>query len=134
MNHYDVGMWGEELVAQRLSNAGEVELGAGPADLTFEGVPVEVKTARLGWPRGRQRKPGFQFCLHRDGRDGVEAPVVVFVLAGESIEFFIVPAEEIGAAKKAVIPAEVDGYTGKYAPYRDRWDVLAAYVPATDSG
>ena len=77
MNHTELGAMGEVYVARMLSSTGlSVEFG-GPADLLVEGVPVEVKAARhRPYRKGRL---GYQFCLHRDGRYGIRANVVILL-------------------------------------------------------
>jgi hypothetical protein len=123
--HTDVGKYGERWVAQMLSQAGRVSMG-GPADLEFEGVALEVKTARLSAINGRGER-GYQFCLRRDrGKTNyAKADVVVLVPLSRACQpraAFVIPVRDIDECKKIAILPDL---SGKWEPYRNRWDLIA---------
>ena len=127
--HNEVGKLGERLVAERLAQAGPVTHGQ-DADLRWDGLEIEVKTAIPSLPSKRNRRMTYQFCVRRDGRKGLRAPVMVCVCidpARLTTETFVIPAREIAAAglKKVRIPYDVDGYAGRWAAYREAWEVIA---------
>lgn len=129
MTHNELGAMGELHVARLLAEAGlSVQFG-GPADLLIEGAPVEVKAAR---PRPyRAGYTGYQFCLHRDGRRGVQAAVVVLLCYWSDSDdpvAFVVPAEAVGERRKVVIPGQPWTYAGRWSRWYGRWETLADVV------
>jgi len=126
VTHTELGAMGEVYVARMLEAVGLTVRRGGPADLVVEGVPVEVKAARFApYKRGRR---GYQFCLHRDGRRGVQAAVVVMLCYwrddAEPVAF-VVPAEAVGDRRKVVIPGQPWTYSGRWARWYRRWETLA---------
>jgi hypothetical protein len=138
MTHTELGAMGEAFVYRKLVGAGlAVEFGdeAGP-DLVAEGVPVEVKAARAGRYRtGNYR--GYQFCLHRDGRNGVKAAVVVLLcywdVASEPVAF-VVPAERLGKRRKVVITGEPWTYGGMWRRWYRRWETIGELLEVEGHG
>jgi len=124
--HTQLGAWGEDLVLAMFHQAGIAAQRGGPADLVLEGgIALEVKTAKPSRYNGRRW--GFQFCIQRDGHTSLKAAAVVLVCAGEDgIEFFIIPAHQVGQRRKLGIGANLAGYTGRWAAFRNRWEVIAA--------
>lgn len=120
--HNQLGYRGERLVAERLAAIGEV--GASPrADVRVGNVDIEVKTASPSMINRRRR--GYQFCLRRDGRRGVRAEYVVCVCCGaSSLAFFVIPAAVVGQRKKINVPVDLTEYTGPWAEFLDRWDLI----------
>jgi hypothetical protein len=119
--HNALGAWGEALVAQTLREAGSVQFG-GPADLVFEGVAVEVKTARATAPAGdrEHRSPRYRFLLRKVGHADLRGQVLVLVLAPAG-ECFVIPAAAVGARHLISIGVRA----GQWEPYRERWETLA---------
>jgi len=126
VNHTELGAMGEAYVARLLTGAGLAVQYGGPADLLIEGVPVEVKAARfVPYKRGRN---GYQFCLHRDGRRGVQAAAVVLLCywdAASDPVAFVIPAQDVGQRRKVVIPGQPWLYSGRWARWYSRWEALA---------
>lgn len=129
--HNDVGAFGEAYVASVLGAIGAVEFDS-PADLRFEGVNLEVKTSRLTLcvvnRKGRWR--GYQFCVHKRGHTAVEGRADFVILVCLSRErqdspCFVIPAEQVGSRRKLALPADLDGYQGLWARYREAWELLA---------
>ena len=130
MTAQELGAMGEFYVAGLLAAAGLAVERGGPADLLIEGVPVEVKAARPGRYRSDGRQ-GYQFCLHRAGRRGVRAAVVVLLCYWRNDADpvpFIIPAERIGERRKVVIPGQPWTYAGRWARWYGRWETLADVV------
>jgi len=129
MTPQELGAIGELYVERVLSAIGLVVEMGGPADLLVEGVPVEVKAAVPGVFRPGYR--GYQFCLHREGRNGVQAAVVILLcywdLEQEPVAF-VIPAEEIGDRRKVGISGDPWIYSGKWARWYRRWDVIGDFI------
>lgn len=123
--HTELGSWGESLVMAMFREVGIEASRGGPADLVIEGgIALEVKTARPSKYNGR--RAGFQFCIQRDGHTSLKAAAVVLVCVGdEGPEFFIIPAAEIEGRRKLGIGANLEGYTGRWANFRGKWEVIA---------
>jgi hypothetical protein len=121
-HHNEIGAWGEEIVAQQLESIASVSPGQ-RADLNFMGIEIEVKTATLSKYNGRH--PGYQFSIRREGHSTLRAPVLILICAKPDPDFFIIPADVVGERRKLGLPANLDDYNGLWAPYRNRWDLLA---------
>lgn len=123
--HTELGAWGEDLVLAMFREAGIEAQRGGPADLVIEGcIPVEVKTAKPSRYNGRRL--GFQFCLERDGHTSLKGKAVVLVcVEDEQAEFFIIPADAVGQRRKLGVGVDVAQYKGRWAAFRDRWEVIA---------
>ena len=126
MTHNEIGDFGEQYIARLLAEAGEVTPG-GPADLLFEGVSVEVKTARPSNYNGRNL--GYQFCLRKRGHtDHRKAAVLILLclgLRGQVRGVFVIPTEVIGERRKLTMPLNL---SSKWAHWQGRFEVLANYV------
>jgi hypothetical protein len=123
--HTDVGKYGEVWVARVLARVGHVQMG-GPADLEFEGVALEIKTARLSIINGHGAR-GYQFCLRRDGgkTDYRKADVLILIALNQVCQpkaVFVIPVDDIDENKKITMPPDL---SSEWAPYLDRWDLLA---------
>lgn len=135
--HNDIGKLGENLVAEHLRAVAPVEKGE-KADLRLGGqIEIEVKTAIPSRPTKGNRRLTYQFCVRRDGRKGLRAPVLVCVCidpARLATTRFVIPAWEIEDAglKKVRIPYDVEQYKGRWATYREAWGVLAEAVNNTE--
>jgi hypothetical protein len=131
MTHNELGAAGEVFVSQVLAEIGlEVEFGDGQGpDLYIAGTPLEVKAAR---PRPyKSGRKGYQFCLHRSGRAGVQAPVVVLLCYWHKDRdpvAFVIPSEELGDRRKVTIPGYPWTYSGRWARWYRRWETLANFV------
>ena len=127
MTSNELGALGELYVARTLVGAGlQVELG-GPADLVAEGVPIEVKAARPGSYRSGGYR-GYQFCMHRNGRQGVRADVVILLCYWDpdgAPVAFVIPADLVGDRRKIVIPGQPWTYSGRWARWYRRWETIA---------
>jgi len=123
--HTALGAWGETVVAAWLRGA-DIPVEPSPiADLRVAGVDVEVKTARAS-KYDQTGKPGYQFCLHRAGRRGVQAPVVVLLaVRREDVVAFVIPRTALGQRPKIALWGDPLTYTGQWAQYRGRWEILA---------
>ncbi len=125
--HNDIGALGERLVAEQLRAVAPVMRGE-VADLRFaDQVEIEVKTAIPSRPSKKNAHPTYQFCIQRDGRKGLRAPVLVCVCldpASLDVATFVIPAQEIEASglKKVRIPYRMGG---RWAAWRDAWHVIA---------
>ena len=119
--HNRLGHHGERLVTERLAIIGEIE--ASPcADVRVGGVDIEVKTASIS-TLNKDRRRGYQFCLHRDGRRGVRAAYVILVCcSADGPAFYIIPAALLGKRKKTYMP--IDLTTGPWSEFHDRWDLI----------
>ena len=82
LKHTELGAAGEAYVARLLSSVGLRVQFEGPADLMVEGNAIEVKAARFR-PYRSGGDQGFQFCLHRRGRNGGLVSAIAFLLLGE---------------------------------------------------
>jgi hypothetical protein len=131
--HNDVGMAGERWVAEHLRQVGQVVHGK-VADLRLaDCVEIEVKTALPSRPSKKNRHQTYQFCIQRDGRRGLRAPVLVCVCIDPNrwtTTAFVIPAREVveGGIKKVRIPRDVDGYAGRWAAYREAWAMIADVI------
>jgi len=141
MTHTELGALGEIYVARLLASIGlrveHVGEGGGP-DLLVEGVPIEVKAARPSLYNGRH--VGYQFCLHRSGRNGIRAAVVILLCywnpASEPIAF-VIPADRVRDLRKVVIPNRrpwmyAVGH-GRWARWYNRWEMLADVLHSSDN-
>lgn len=126
MNHCELGRLGELYCADTAARLGAVVSKGKPADLIINGTPVEVKTARLSHYR-RERRKGYQFCLHRQKRHGVRAPFVVCLCWGENVDpaAYVIPTEEFNGHRKITIPNDPGKYKGRWAKWCDRWELIA---------
>ena len=137
MGPQELGAIGEVYVARMLRLAGmKVAIGAGPADLLADGVPVEVKAARVRPYRSR-RGLGFQFCLRKTGHTDHRRAAVMVMLAywDESSEpvAFVIPTGELGERRKVVIPrAQPELYEGQWARWRGRWETIVDVMEGCD--
>jgi hypothetical protein len=125
-----LGEVGESYVASCLSSAGmKVEKGYS-CDLVADGARIEVKAARFKRYDSRHYR-GYQFCLHRDGRNGVQADVVI-LLCWYDLHYdpiaFVIPADELGDLKKVTITGDPRLYTGRWRDWLCKWEVIADYV------
>jgi len=112
MTHNELGALGEHYVARLLSGVGlDVERG-GPADLLVEGVPLEVKAARPA-PYRSGSDQGYQFCLHREGRGGLQAAAAVLLCYWKA------------GREPVAIPGYPWTYEGKWARWYGRWETIA---------
>lgn len=129
MTHNELGAMGETYVYRVLSGLGLSVTpcdGGGP-DLLIEGMPVEVKAARPR-PYRTGASIGYQFCLHRDGRNGVQAPVVILLCYWNDDAdpvAFVVPSDRLGKRRKVTIPGAPWAYSGRWARWYRRWETLA---------
>lgn len=118
--HNDIGKLGERLVAEHLRQIAPVTQGA-VADLRLADlVEIEVKTAVPSRASKGNANPTYQFCIQRDGRKGLRAPVLVCVCLDPTsldVVTFVIPAQEIEAAglKKVRIPYRMGGALGGLA-------------------
>jgi hypothetical protein len=127
MIHTELGALGEHYVARLLSGIGlNVEHNA-PADLLVEGIPVEVKAARPRPYRSDGHK-GYQFCIHREGRNGLQAELLILLCywkAGRKPAAFVLPTHIVGERRKIVIPNYPWTYAGQWAPWYENWETIA---------
>ncbi len=123
-DYNDLGAWGEALVRQTLEQVAPVEPGQ-RADLRCEGLEIEVKTARLRRSDKDRPTPRYQFCLHREGRAGFRADVLVLVLAPEGT-CYVVPAEEVPETRVLKLGTR----STRLAAYEERWEVFADLLEA----
>jgi len=128
MTHTELGKAGEAYVGRLLSSAGLQIRFDGPADLTVNGLPVEVKAARPTLYRSGGYV-GYQFCLNRPGHTRVKAPVVILLCywdpTNEPIAF-VIPADHLGQRRKVVIPVRYPWlYSGKWSRWYQRWETIA---------
>lgn len=123
--HNETGKFGEAVVRAVLAQVGPVE-DSTVADLRFAGLEIEVKAA-LASRYDARGLPGFQFCLHRAGRNGVRADVVILLaIGGGVIVPFVMPAEVVGERPKVTVyGADALTYNGQWAQWRGRWETLA---------
>jgi len=125
--HYNqiTGDLGENAVFEALRDLGYSPEWGMEADLSLGGVDIEVKTSHITAYRADGR-PGYQFCLRRDGHCDIRASIVVLVCIGdETNEYFVIPAEKVGKRRKIAIPrVDVREYRGQWSDYLGRWDLL----------
>ena len=121
--HNDTGLLGELLVARHLSQVAPVQDGQS-ADLRFQGVEIEVKTALPSLYNGRTL--GYQFLLSKRGHTNFrKADVLVLICLSEDIEpvaTYVIPTANLRNRTKLTIPLNLGT---RLAKYRDRWDVIA---------
>jgi hypothetical protein len=134
MTSQELGATGELYTMRLLQSAGlRVEAG-GPADLLADGIPIEVKAARPG-PYRTRGYTGYQFCLRRDGRNGLQGRVVVLLCywheTAEPVAF-VIPAEALGKRRKVVIPGQPWTYAGAWARWYQRWETIADVMGGND--
>ena len=122
--HNTLGVWGEHYVAAKLATIAPIE-PARRADLRWLGVEIEVKTARA--TRSPQHRAlRWQFCLHRQGRAGLQADVVILVLA-ETERCYIIPATRLHGQRKICIGSRPNQFTD----YAEKWETLADLIAET---
>lgn len=122
MNHIEVGAYGEMLVYQVLSETGgAVGLGDG-ADVTFEGVKIEVKTAKPSKYNGRTL--GYQFCLSKPGHTDFKKSDVLIPLDehGKPRAAYVIPTGKLRDRAKLTMPLSLDT---RFSVYREAWELLA---------
>jgi hypothetical protein len=127
MTHNELAAMGELYVARQLSATGLGVTMGGPADLLVEDVAVEVKAARPA-PYRTGGYTGYQFCLHRQGRNGLRAKVVVLLCywdEGSDPVAFIIPARRLGKRRKVAIPGDPWTYSGRWSRWYRRWETIA---------
>jgi hypothetical protein len=127
MNPQELGQMGESYVASRLRSAGmDVKPGT-TCDLVANGVRIEVKAARFR-PYKDNGRHGYQFCLHRDGRNGIQADVVVLLcyynLRYEPIAF-VIPAYLVRDRKSLTVPSDPRLYAGLWSEWLSSWEIIA---------
>jgi hypothetical protein len=122
--HNETGKLGEALVRAVLTQVGPVEEST-VADLRFAGLEIEVKAA-LPSRYDARGLPGFQFCLHRAGRNGVRADVVILLAISDgAVVPFVMPAAVVGERPKVTVYGNPLAYNGQWARWRARWETLA---------
>jgi len=130
ITHTELGAIGEVYVAHLLSTVGLQVQREGPADLVVNGLPIEVKTARLSFYRNNRRR-GYQFCLKRSGKTSIKAPLVILLcywdITSDPVAF-IIPADLIGQRQKIVIPGPPWSYSGKWSIWYQKWEILASLL------
>jgi hypothetical protein len=92
-----------------------------------EGIAIEVKAARTR-PYRNGGYPGYQFCLHRRGRNGLQATTLVLLCfwdAARDPVAFVIPAQEVGKRRKIVISGQPWTYSGMWSGWYQNWEVLA---------
>ncbi len=124
MNHIEVGAYGEMIVYQLLSETGAtVALGDG-ADVTFEGIKIEVKTAKPSKYNGKTL--GYQFCLYKPGKtDFRKSDVLVLIPLdedGKPRAAYIIPTDKLRDRAKLTMPLSLDT---RFSVYREAWEILA---------
>jgi len=123
--HNMVGALGEYVVAARLAQFGDV-LPSARADLRVGDLDVEVKAARRA--KINQRLRGYQFCLARAGRRGLDADFLVMVCFDDEFRAaatFVIPAAEVGERRQTSVRlTEAYAEQGQWSPHRDRWDLI----------
>ena len=128
--HNEIGAYGETLVMERLAQIAPVAPGR-VADVRFMDCEIEVKAARPSRYNGRNGDWGYQFSLRRPGHSELRAPVVVLVclpLTCPEYTAFVIPADKVAGLAKIAVPLNVAEYEGIWAPYRERWEIIAEFV------
>lgn len=127
---YDVGYAGEEAVAEILKGKGyQVEAGGnGDCDLTLEGIcTVEVKTANASGRTDRKAKR-WQFCLFAHPERDKPFAEDLLILRCETTPptHFVIPGVIVlrGTIKIDITTKDPAKYRGKWAFYRERWDLI----------
>lgn len=93
-----------------------------PWDVWVEGARVEIKAAR--WSDHQNGGGRYQAAIRNH-----QADVLVLVAVNGSDHFFVIPVREIeGLRSLAITSYDVSEYEGKWAVYRDRWDLLIEAV------
>lgn len=123
MNHIEVGAYGEALVYQVLSETGgRVGLGNG-ADVTFEGIRIEVKTAMPSRFNGRTL--GYQFCLSKPGHTDFRKSHVLVLIPldehGKPRAAYVIPTDKLRDRAKITMPLSLDT---RFSAYREAWELL----------
>jgi hypothetical protein len=124
--HTELGTLGEQLAAELFSRDYQVQHnlpGQHNGDLTLihkrtgEILLVEVKTSQ----RGKDRRWNFQLWKRRktDHRHA-DYTLLIAVVGGGNVTFFLVPRHELNTVKKTCIPSNPDTYAGRLATYRQR--------------
>lgn len=132
--HNELGYAGEAWVATMLRYVAPVEAGQ-VSDLRFEGLEIEVKTARpTRWGDGRGRRQ-YQFLLYKRGHTDARPSDAIVLVCMEHPQtprptFFVIPTVEVEDRQKLGIPEDLDNYEGQWAPYREQWPVLADLLEA----
>jgi hypothetical protein len=124
MNHIEVGAYGEMLVYQVLQETGgRVGLGNG-ADVTFEGVKIEVKTAKPSKYNGKTL--GYQFCLSKPGHtDFRKSDILVLIpldANGSPRGAYVIPTGKLRDRVKITMPLSLET---RFSAYREAWELLA---------
>lgn len=127
--HNEVGARGEFEVYSILSQIGTVSFDA-KADLCFEGVEIEIKTARPSRYANRENGYHYQFCLQKKGHTNfTKADVLILIcldMQGKPRTAFVIPTEQLRRdRKKLTIPYSLDT---RLNSYRERWEVIAQYA------
>lgn len=125
--HNELGAWGEAYVAHRIQTELGGQVCAGIfADLRWQGVEIEVKTAKPSIYNG-QKARGFQFCIKRRGRQGLlgEVLVLVHVVKGKPVTSLVIPAKDVG--QRSMIKVPFDIASSRYAAYENQWPLLLTY-------
>jgi hypothetical protein len=127
-DHNELGKFGEQLVAQRLSEIAPVE-PAQAADLRWQGIEIEVKTSTARVRKERPNSYRYQFCLQRKGHCQVRAPIVVLVAAAPAgFQCYIVPADQLRGLKHVYLGPR----GGRLEKFRERWEII--YQEAMKNG
>ncbi len=138
---HSVGLYGEQIAAQLLEEAGYqvsfTQAAERRGDLhvidpdTGEIIRVEVKTAR------RNGNGRWAFCLRRKSRSGVgvrtdvaysDVVILLAVLKSGRVVPFVIPSDELGTITTIKIPTHPQDYKGKYAVYRQSLHDLSLEV------
>lgn len=123
---HDLGAFGEAYAAGRLTMLGVPVRRGGPADLLIHGdTPVEIKISRCRPINDHLH--GYQFSIHRDGRDGLQAPFIILICWRQpwiDSPVFVIPAPEITRLKCISIPNPPETYRGRYSQWLNTWDLL----------
>jgi hypothetical protein len=53
---------------------------------------------------------------------------VCLPLSSPEYTAFVIPAEKLAGLAKVAVPLNVEEYAGLWAPYRERWEVIADFV------
>ena len=138
MNHsnhaYELGDHGEQKVAEILRAGGyHVEMGGkGDCDLTINYIcTVEVKTAMIT-SRANRRARRWQFSLfgHRERQKPFEEDLLVLRCEATPPCHFIIPGCIVPRflTKIDITTQDPHKYRGKWALYRERWDLIDAVL------
>lgn len=134
----NVGAYGEMLVARALRATGvQVERPRRGADLVFEGVPIEVKTARLTRNYNLSGGNAYQFFLRGTGRhktDFHHSKILVLLCVADDltpVACYVIPTKAIEPDRKVYKVRE--SLQTPLADYYERWELLADEVLAMPS-